>query len=169
MASRDARVESALREACDLLEGIDPSLRAGFAGPVLSHLLGRPGALASSATATTGTTRAASESPKDFAEFYHYCNADSEPERALVAAYWGQEFELVNPFESQAVNDALKRLGYPISNITRALGDLAGGRPQLIMQIEKSGRTKQARKKYRVTDAGIRTVNHMRELGDTNG
>jgi hypothetical protein len=103
----------------------------------------------------------------DIADLYHSCDPQSDQDRALVAAYWIQETQKVNPFESRAVNNALKSLGYPIANITRALTDLASVRPQLVFQVQKSGQTRQAQKKYRVTEAGIRFVRNMQRAKES--
>ena len=49
---------------------------------------------------------------------------------------------------------------YPLSVgiITGALADLAEQSPRLVVQLEKSGKTRQARKTYRVTPAGMESV-----------
>ena len=64
-------------------------------------------------------------------------------------------------FDAQSVNTKLKHLGHGVGNITQALDVLKDRRPQLIVQLRKSGTTKQARKKYKVTTAGKSAVEAM--------
>lgn len=47
--------------------------------------------------------------------------------------------------------------------LARALGDLMDRRPKLVAQIEKAGRTRQARKTCRITPEGLRAVRQMLE------
>lgn len=103
----------------------------------------------------------------DLAQFTHlgdlYDAADpsTDGERALVASYWFQQIEGQSDVDALSVNNALKQLGYGIGNITRAFTRLQTQKPVLIQQLQKKGTTKQARKKYRVTAAGKRTVQEM--------
>jgi hypothetical protein len=95
---------------------------------------------------------------EDVGDFYSRAGASTEPERALVVAYWLQEIKGDDHFDAQSVNKELKHLGLGVSNITRALDDLKGRKPQLVIQTQKSGKTKQARKLYKVTGAGKQQV-----------
>jgi hypothetical protein len=98
---------------------------------------------------------------EDFVDLFDATSPQTDAERALVGGYWFQ-VELGNPdFQSQEVNTALKDLGRGVGNITDALGALQGRKPVLVRQVAKSGRTKQARKKYKLTAAGISAVKGM--------
>ena len=55
----------------------------------------------------------------------------------------------------------LKNQGHPIGNITRAFDTLRESRPAYVSQLEKAGKTKQARKKMKLTVTGIRKVEEM--------
>jgi len=55
----------------------------------------------------------------------------------------------------------LKNLGHGIGNVTRACSALIAEKPALLMQVKKAGSTKQARKQYRLTTAGIQRVREM--------
>ena len=55
----------------------------------------------------------------------------------------------------------LKDLGHSVSNITRAFDSMMSQRPRLVIQVRKSGKTKQARKRYRVSREGIKRVQSM--------
>ena len=96
-----------------------------------------------------------------FAELFHAADPKMEKEKALVAAYWIQKSSGVDQFASQQVNTELKHIGYGVTNITDALGQLISDRPSLVIQLSKSGQSQQSRKTYKVTDAGYRYVQTM--------
>jgi hypothetical protein len=93
-----------------------------------------------------------------FPEFFHAASPKSEKEKALVAAYWIQHNSGVEQFGSQDVNTELKHIGYGVGNITDALTQLINERPSAVIQLKKAGSSKQARKVYKVTDAGSRRI-----------
>lgn len=99
--------------------------------------------------------------PQELGELYAQADPTTEPERALVVAYFVQEVEGKGEFDSQTVNTQLKHLGHAVSNITRTMDDLKSRRPQLVIQIEKAGKSKQARKRFKVTAAGKTEVKRM--------
>jgi len=101
-----------------------------------------------------------------FAELFHAARPQSEREKALVAAYWIQRSGGVEQFAAQQLNTELKHIGYGVTNITDALNQLIGDRPSLVIQLMKGGSTKQARKTYKMTDAGTRRVNEMLSSAD---
>ncbi|MGC2461193.1 MAG: hypothetical protein WA446_09525, partial [Steroidobacteraceae bacterium] len=70
--------------------------------------------------------------------------------------------------DSFSINKELRHLGYGASNITSALNSLMARRPQLAIQTHKSGSTQQARKRFRLTNEGLRAVERMLE-GGANG
>jgi hypothetical protein len=111
---------------------------------------------------TAATSQETSESAgKEFAEFaalFDACNPKTDSQRALAAAFWLQICQGGANFDSQAANTELKHLGHGVANITRALDPLIQQKPALILQIRKSGNTRQARKLYKITEAGIRKV-----------
>ena len=78
-----------------------------------------------------------------------------ERDKALVSAFWFQRQSPAGSFTAQEINKGLKDLGHRVVNITGALGDLAERSPRLVTQLEKSGKTRQSRKTYRVTPAGM--------------
>lgn len=98
---------------------------------------------------------------EDFASLADACNAGTDSSRALVAGYWLQVLQGAQNFDAQSANNELKNLGHPSANITMALGTLIKQKPSLVLQLRKSGNTKQARKLYKVTEAGIRAVRTM--------
>lgn len=95
------------------------------------------------------------------ADFYSAADPQQDSEKALVVGYWVQVCEGEGDFDGLNVNKKLKDLGHGVSNITVAFNGLIKRRPQLVIQTKKSGTTKQARKLYRLTTEGQRTVERM--------
>lgn len=102
-----------------------------------------------------------SDGCETFAELFAAANPTTEREKALVAGYWTQVCEGQPMFVSQALNDALKNLGHGVGNITDALTQLRNDRPALVLQLKKSGTSKQSRKTYKLTIEGIKRVESM--------
>jgi len=82
-------------------------------------------------------------------------------ERVLVAAYWVQVCGGADHFSGYTVNQALKDLGHGVANVTTALDSLKGQKPALVLQLRKAGTSRQARKTYKVTNAGVESVKGM--------
>lgn len=97
----------------------------------------------------------------DFAELFDAANPSTEKDKALVAAYWIQVCQSVASFPSQTINAELKDLGHGVGNITEALTQLKNERPALILQLKKSGTSRQARKTYKLTIEGVKRVQTM--------
>jgi hypothetical protein len=109
-----------------------------------------------------GLHRDAPEAPfPTFADLYDAAGPTTEPDRALVGGYWFQVVEGADSFPAQPVNTALKNLGHPIGNITNALTALKTRKPALVLQLQKHGKTKQARKVYKLTEAGVRRMTDL--------
>lgn len=97
-----------------------------------------------------------------FAELYEIAGPVTNTDSALVAAYWVQNGEgNKENFGSQAVNKELKELGIGVKNITAAFTQLKTSKPALILQVRKGGKSQQARKTYKITDAGMKRVQEM--------
>lgn len=82
-------------------------------------------------------------------------------EKALVAGFWLQTRGDAAELTGQAINTELKHLGHGVPNITGALEELKAARPALAIQLRKAGTSQQARKKYKVTEAGAKHVEAM--------
>jgi hypothetical protein len=98
------------------------------------------------------------------AELYAAANPENEADTALIAGYWTQFCEGKTEFTSLEINAALKELGYKIKNITGAFDVLKSRKPSHVMQLKKSGNTRQARKSYRLTLGGKTAVETMLNL-----
>lgn len=104
---------------------------------------------------------------EDIADLYTAATTNNEPEKALIVGYWFQEIKGQMDFEAAKVNKELKHLGHGASNITTALSSLISRKPALVMQTKKSGHSQQARKKYKLTHAGILAVKKMLAAQET--
>jgi len=105
----------------------------------------------------------AAEAPvyEHFAELFAQAQPKTDPDRALVAAYWLQAIQGQNTWQSAALQKELKNLGHAIGNITDALTSNTRKKPQRIIQLHKAGSAKQARKTYKVTHEGLVYVQGM--------
>lgn len=98
---------------------------------------------------------------EDLGSFFTQVSPSTDAEKALGVGYWLQAIKGQDTFDGGSINTELKNLGHGVSNITRAFDDLKGRRPALAIQVHKSGKAKQARKKYKITDAGAKKVRQM--------
>lgn len=92
------------------------------------------------------------------AEAFSAASPGTNGQKALVVGYWLQAREGMTELDSQRINKELKHLGYGVANITTAMDELKAGKPAYAIQLKKSGSTRQARKKYKITDAGVKAV-----------
>lgn len=103
----------------------------------------------------------------EFAELFAAASPTTEVQKALVAGYWVQVIKKKPNFVSLDVNRELKHLGHYNDHIGDALDALIAMKPQQVLQLKKSGNTKQARRTFKLSVAGINVVKAM--LGATNG
>uniref|UniRef100_UPI0009FE8D8E hypothetical protein n=1 Tax=Mycobacterium avium TaxID=1764 RepID=UPI0009FE8D8E len=96
-----------------------------------------------------------------FAELYHASGASTHPEGMLVAAYWVQVLKGQESFGSLELNKLLKDLGHGVTGTAKVMTMLIAKKPALILQLKKSGKSQQARKTYKLTDAGKKAVEQM--------
>jgi hypothetical protein len=96
-----------------------------------------------------------------FDELFDAADPQTSADKALVAAYWFQVHENNEEFDAATLNIELKNLGHQSKNITRDFDALIAKSPRYAMQVKKSGSTRQARKKYKLTREGIRAVERM--------
>jgi len=96
-----------------------------------------------------------------FAELYDAAGPKTDVDRVLVAGYWLQAIQGQPSFQALGLNNALKNLGHPISNVTDALSSNKDRKPSRILQLRKSGPSRQARKTYKLTHEGLIYVQGM--------
>lgn len=159
----------AFKAVYDALDPLDPDTRSRVVKSVVM-LLGidadgmvepdesGAGEAAEAASSTGGKVGA---SYPTFAELYADANPKTNPDRALLAGYWIQVCQGNDKFTGQGANTELTHLGHKVGNITYAINALRGSDPALVIQLRKSGTTRQARKTYKVTDAGLKRVEEM--------
>jgi len=82
-------------------------------------------------------------------------------DKVLTVAYWFQVLQGQEDWDSQKVNTELKQMGHASSNITRDLNMLMTRTPRMVMQTRKQGTAQQARKLYRLTREGTKSVEAM--------
>ena len=83
-----------------------------------------------------------------FAELYAAASLKTNGEKALVAGYWLQKYQEKTSFTGAAVQKELTHLGHKLTNVTHAIDQMKNRKPMLILQLKKSGTSKQARKLY---------------------
>lgn len=127
-----------------------------YAAQHVAHL---PPASSAGAAGSVGHTSAVEFS--SFADLFGDAGPVTDSDKALVGGYWLQVVQGAEDFVAQAVNEELKNTGNAVGNITRAFDALRGSKPQLVRQLEKSGKSQQARKKFKLTTAGIQRVQTM--------
>jgi hypothetical protein len=103
---------------------------------------------------------------QSFHELFDAANPATAPDKALVAGYWFQVLKGQEDLDSQQLNKELKNLGHPSTNITRDLDGLISRSPRQVIQVRKEGKTKQARKRYKLTREGIKAVEKMLKPND---
>lgn len=96
-----------------------------------------------------------------FADLYAAVDPAANDEKALVAGYWLQICQGAKDFSGYSINKELTNLGYRLSNVTNALSSLINTKPQLALQLKKTGKSRQARKTYKLSKAGIDKVEEM--------
>ena len=101
------------------------------------------------------------ERPATSAELLAAANARTDAQRVLAISYWFQVCEGQPDLDAMTLNRELKNLGHGVTNITGVLSRLMEGRPQLVLQLKKSGSSRQARKKYKLTQAGRQRAEAM--------
>jgi hypothetical protein len=129
-------------------------------GVLKTNAVGRSNALPQGKVATSVPT-------EDFAALFAAVSPTTDRDRALVAGYWFQAVQGEPDLDSQTLNKELKNLGHGVGNITKALFHLMNQDPQLVIQTRKSGGSAQARKRYRLTRAGMAHVEGL--LARTSG
>jgi hypothetical protein len=153
-------------EALKDLEEADLRVVLGFVGMRYGGIkvpAGNGGASASDGkgTANGNGTATNGQTFSTFPDLYHAANPTTESDKALVAGYWVQVCQGKDGFDSFTANSALKDMGYTVSNITRALDALMASDPKYVQQIKKTGQSRQSRKVYKVTQAGLKRVAEM--------
>lgn len=110
---------------------------------------------------TGEATKSESSSYERIVDLVDAANPSSIVDYVLVATYWFQELNGEEEVTGRQVNAELKDLGHPSKNITDSFNSLIRRKPSQARQVKKSGSTRQAQKKYRLTNEGVRAVEQM--------
>lgn len=94
-------------------------------------------------------------------DIFSSANPTSDTDRALLVATFFQEVEEKKEVRGYDVNKELRNLGHGVKNITRTVQQLIDKKPKLMIQTKKSGKSKQAQKKYKVTVEGVNVIKEM--------
>lgn len=166
MAGRKYSGDPEIDAMAVLTSALDPLTEEARAR-VLSWARSRYGGAAASTTTPVvrvdeaGSHRLALDSFPTLGELMGACSPDSDDRRALLAAAFISHGSEGGTFTGAQVNGALKHLGHRVDNITRVLDALIAQRPAMVVQLRKSGASRQARKLYKVTDAGLQEVQRL--------
>jgi hypothetical protein len=123
----------------------------------------KPARQSSAGSSETGSEDAAQNGSEyaDVAELFDAASPKSEWQKAIVVGHWLMTGEGKSEFAGGDVNAHLKNLGHGVGNITDALNKAIRQKPALVIQTGKSGSSKQARKTYKLTRAGVSAVEAM--------
>lgn len=91
-----------------------------------------------------------------FEALFKHVKPSSDSEKALTAAVYLQLKRDLSELTSAQVQKELKKINNRVSNITQAISALV--KKDLMLQLSKEGTSQQARKKYRVTHEGVKTI-----------
>lgn len=171
---------SDLREVKELLDEInraissyDPVLKERARDILIERAFGTSSSASSGSTAapasrSRGRPRKSDSDEggaEDLGSLLARWNPSTMSDKALLGAYYLSQVRGEDTVTSQAINSELKRNGLAISNITRAIeANMRPDRP-LMVQEKKMGSTKQARKQYRITPAGVDAVERRLQNG----
>ena len=101
------------------------------------------------------------------ADAFAVANPKNTADKALVVAAYLQASKGGVDVSGREINKELTQMGHGVHNITRAVEPLIKKKPQFLIQTRKEGKTKQAQKKYRVTNEGFTFVKRLiNRVGD---
>jgi len=156
---------NAMQEIYSILKKIDPEAQYR----VLKYISGRVGIV----TAPTKPTESDKDpkpaadheadgtSIEDFdssSELLSRIDASTQADKVLAVAVFLQKKMGITELTGQQINKELFNMGHRVSNITDVITSLMERKPQLMVQLKKRGTSKQGRKDYKVTTAGINCV-----------
>jgi hypothetical protein len=102
-----------------------------------------------------------------FVDLFDAVDPKSDIDKALTAAYWLQVVSKQGSWQSLRVNNLLKDMGHGVANVTSAFRTAQDRKPALVRQVNKSGRSQQSRKTYKLTTSGVAHI--RRKLGLAQG
>ncbi len=103
---------------------------------------------------------------KSVSHIFAKARPKNDVEKVLIIAAYLQETKVDAELTGREINKKLYVLGHGVRNITSTIGSLINKKPQLMIQTRKEGKTKQAQKKYKVTEEGLAAARKMIDLND---
>jgi hypothetical protein len=99
-----------------------------------------------------------------FEELFLFSKANTNTVKILLAAAYLQVKMNLKEFVCNEINTLYKDLGEEVSNISSTLSNLMCKDPSLVIQTGTEGTVLKARRKFRVTEEGLRiAVNYIKE------
>lgn len=92
-------------------------------------------------------------------DLFAEANAKKVSSKILLMAAYLQEKLNIKEISSFDINSRLKRIYHGVTNISSSINGLLNRDPQLMAVIEKPGEGKGSRRKFKVTDEGLRLAN----------
>jgi hypothetical protein len=114
----------------------------------------------------TSTESEEQDKAEDISDYMACKNPSNDQERVLLVATFLQEKNNKQNLTAFEINTELKHLGHSVNNITSAISGLINSKPQLMIQLRKEGKSKQAKKKYKVTREGILRASQMGKVNE---
>lgn len=155
----------AMKSVLEALQGQDADSQKRIIAWVVGKLSIQTAATPAVAKPNTAVYGSANSEFATFADLYNAAQPETTADKALVAGYWVQVCQSQEQFTGQSANKELLNLGHALTNITNAFSALKDKKPALAIQVRKSGSSQQARKQYKLTQAGIDAVTAMMQSG----
>lgn len=163
--TRDPTAEiTAMQKIADAFKGLDDSTVARVLRWAVDHwgakvpTGGQREPPATAATSEATSSIAPHSTFSDLGELFAAVSPETDADKVLVVGYWLQFIEGNNELSGYDVNKELKHLGHGVGNVTTAFDTLKARKPAPVIQLKKSGTSKQARKSYKLTLAGKQAV-----------
>ncbi|MBK7873392.1 MAG: hypothetical protein IPJ74_23360 [Saprospiraceae bacterium] len=115
-----------------------------------------PAAPAAKPKASAEAAAGGIESYNSLTDLVKALKPSSDSEKALVSAVFLQLKRDASELTSAQVQKELKKIGQKVSNITQAISALV--KKKYMIQLSKEGDSQQARKRYKVTHEGLKTI-----------
>ncbi|MBI5455221.1 MAG: hypothetical protein HY956_11370 [Deltaproteobacteria bacterium] len=95
------------------------------------------------------------------ANIFEKATPQNAPDKVLIVAAFLQEKFDKSELTGGEIHKELRHLGHGLSNITDTISQLEAKKPKLMIQTKKEGKSKQAKKKYKVTAEGLKAARQM--------
>jgi len=116
-----------------------------------------------------GKSLADEDSSQEFATAFSKAKPKTAADKVLFTAWYLSEKMGVKDLTSLRINKMLTHLGHKPTNASAEVRRLIAGKPALMIQMRKQGKSKQARKLLRVSEEGKEAARKMLEAPLANG